>query len=137
MDEKVRTFSKVYYILNINLFRNKAAGVFLFAFAYTLSIPVCIPASIFIIFGAFIFGRVFGFALGFCIFCVVDYFCMQVGTLVAFWNSRYLFKTCVQSCIESRPKLKATSMALSYNAKKMVALLRICSITPYYIFNYV
>lgn len=116
--------------------KNKALGVFLFAIAYTISMPIWIPATLFILFGGYIFGRVFGFLAGFFIFVLVDYVCMEIGWLLAFWNARYLFKNWVQSCIEQRPKLKATSMALSYNAKKMVALLRIWAITPYYIFNY-
>uniref|UniRef100_A0A7S3J0W2 VTT domain-containing protein n=1 Tax=Euplotes harpa TaxID=151035 RepID=A0A7S3J0W2_9SPIT len=60
---------------------------------------------------------------------------MQVGSLLAFWNGRYLFSSCVQTCIESRPKMKAISQALSFNAKKLVALMRICAITPYFILN--
>lgn len=52
---------------------NKVLGVFLYWLIYTISMPLCIPATIFIIFGAYIFGRVFGFLAGFFIFGILDY----------------------------------------------------------------
>ncbi|CAI2366749.1 unnamed protein product [Moneuplotes crassus] len=112
-------------------------AILLYMLAYIGTRPICIPATLFILFGAYIFGEAFGFLAGFFIFVVVDYISLLVGTSLAFLNGRYLFKNCVQSMIKKRKKLMALSEALSHNAKKLVFLLRICSLTPYYIFNYV
>lgn len=117
--------------------KNPVAAILLFMLAYIITTPVCIPATIFILFGAYIFGNAFGFVAGFLMFIVVDYICLFLGCYLAFLNGRYLFKNCVQSCVKSRPKLFALNQALSHNAKKLVFLLRLCALTPYYIFNYV
>lgn len=116
---------------------NPVPAVFMYMFVYIITRPIWIPATIFILFGAYIFGEAFGFLGGFFLFVFVDYISLLVGTFLAFLNGRYLFKNCVQNMIQKRRKLMALSEALSHNAKKLVFLLRLCSLTPYYIFNYV
>ena len=116
---------------------NPALAIFLFMLAYIIWMPFCIPPTIFILFGAYIFGNAFGLAIGFVVFVFVDYVCLMVGTYLAFLNGRYLFRNWIQTCISTKPKLLALSEALSHNAKKLVFLLRLCALTPYYIFNYV
>lgn len=115
--------------------RNPFLGTMIFSTVYILTIAASIPASIFLLWGAFIFGKVFGFERGFLIFCWVDYLSMQIGSLLAFWSARYLFKSCVKGWIDGNINLYSISQALSLNAKKIVILLRICSITPYFILN--
>ena len=68
---------------------NSLLGVLIFFMIYTLTIAASIPSTIFLLWGAFIFGKVFGFENGFLIFCLVDYFSLQVGSLLAFWSARY------------------------------------------------
>lgn len=109
----------------------------LYMLFFAFLIPFCIPDTVFILFGAYIFGNAFGFLPGFFIFVFVDYICQMTGAFLAFLNGRYLFRRCIQNCIKTRPKVLALSEALSHNAKKLVALLRICTLNPYYIFNYV
>lgn len=51
--------------------------------------------------------------------------------------ARYLLKSCVKSYTSDKPKLLALGIALSKNAKKLVALMRMCALTPYVVFNIV
>jgi uncharacterized membrane protein YdjX (TVP38/TMEM64 family) len=43
-------------------------AVLVFMIAYIVSAPFCIPATVFILFGAYMFGNAFGFIAGFLIF---------------------------------------------------------------------
>ena len=114
---------------------NKALAIFIFTIAYIIGMGIFITETLFIFSGAYIFGKVFGFGAGFGIFVCIDYFCNQVGWLVAFFNARYFFRSCIQGWIKNNRKLTAVSQALSINAKKLVALMRICSMTPYWVLN--
>ena len=67
---------------------------------------------------------------------ILDYCATILGSLLSFWNSRYLFRDCVQNLINNKPKLRAFSLALSKNSIKLVALLRISHLMPYHILNY-
>ena len=95
-----------------------------------------LPGLWFSVFGSFMFTKLFGTWVGALTFFLLDYFCIMVGCQLAFWNGRYLFRKCVNRSIEGKPKLMAVQNALSYNSKKMVALSRLCYVTPYSVLNY-
>ena len=112
-------------------------ATFAFMSVYILTRPFWIPATVFILFGAYIYGNAFGLAVGFIVFSLIDFVCLMVGTYLSFLNGRYLFRSCIQTYTQTKLKLQALNEALSHNAKKLVFLLRLCSLTPYYVFNYV
>ena len=114
---------------------NQVAAYFIIITTYTIGIVLWIPGAIFLIFGSFIWGRVYGQLIGASIYMFIDFFWNLVGQALAFLNSRYLFKSCVQRWIQNKPKILALSLALSNNAKKLVALGRVSWITPYFVFN--
>ena len=114
---------------------NQVAAHFIIVSIYIIGIVVWIPGAIFLIFGSFIWGRVYGQIIGAIIFTFIDFFWNYVGQALAFLNSRYLFKSCVQRWISKKPRLLALSLALSNNTKKLVALGRVSWITPYFVFN--
>lgn len=114
---------------------NKILGSIIFAIIYTLSIPLWVPSQIFMVIGSYLFARMFGSTEGFILFVLLDFVCIQLGSLLGFLNSRYLFRTYTESLVESRPKLKAISSALSGNTIKLVALLRMSPAVPNYFLN--
>jgi len=59
----------------------------------------------------------------------------MAGSVLAFWNSRYLLKNWVQNWIGNKPKFIGLNLALSHNSRKLVALLRLSPGVPYYILN--
>ena len=111
-------------------------AIFVFWVIYACSTPFWIPSTFFIIFGTYTYSQRFGLLLGFIIFTVIDFVWIMIGVVLAFLNGRYLFRKWVQRWIESKPKLKALSLALTHNAKKLVFLLRASNITPYDPLNY-
>jgi uncharacterized membrane protein YdjX (TVP38/TMEM64 family) len=116
---------------------NAVLGILSFVVSFIIAQPFCLPAMWFSILGSFMFSKIFGYLLGMLIFSFVDYSCMILGSQLAFWNGRYLFKTCVVRALEGKPRLTALQDALSNNSKKLVALTRLCYATPYWLFNYV
>ncbi|CAI2374213.1 unnamed protein product [Moneuplotes crassus] len=121
----------------ISYMRNhKFYCILIYGAAYIVLTPLCVPLLLIMTFGAYSFTQIYGYWLGFLIFVLLDYFCTIVGSLISFWNSRYLFRNCVQGMIQSKPKLRAFSLALSNNSIKMVALLRISHAMPYHLLNY-
>jgi uncharacterized membrane protein YdjX (TVP38/TMEM64 family) len=114
---------------------NKALATISYIIAYITGIVLWIPGAIFMVFGAFIWGRVYGQYVGFSIFVFIDLFCHVIGQFLAFLNARYLFKNWVQKSLLKKPRLRCISKAISENGKKMIALWRSSWLVPYFIFN--
>ena len=112
-------------------------GVLIYFVIMTLMISSSVPSAIPQIFGSYVFVQAFGFIKGFWIFVFLDYFAMLIGWIPPFYASRYLMKSWVNSYISDKTKLLALSRALTKNAKKLVALMRVWTLTPYVVFNIV
>lgn len=59
-------------------------AIVLFMALYIICTPLCIPSTVFVLFGAYIFGNAFGFWTGFLMFVLVDYVCLLIGCQLAF-----------------------------------------------------
>ncbi|CAI2373059.1 unnamed protein product [Moneuplotes crassus] len=103
----------------------------------TLMISASVPSAIPQVSGSYLFVQAFGFLKGLLVMIVVDYFSMLIGCVPPFLFARYLLKSCVKDYTSDKPKMMALGRALSKNAKKLVALMRCCALTPYVVFNIV
>lgn len=116
--------------------KNVFLGVLLYLITYTLAIVILVPASIFTLGGAYVFGQVFGKLFGYFFIIGAAFACDVVGGYFAFLVSRTLFYDFLKPFLNNYKYLRAADKGMQHNGLKMMFLFRMCPLIPYNIFNY-
>lgn len=118
--------------------QNPVAGFFSYSLIFIVWIPLLLPASLLSIVGGFIFTRNFGTIKGFFLCYLAICLTHPLGALVAFYMSKYLLKSFIQTNILNRIRIfQAVDRAIKLQGLKCMILIKIQPVIPWLALNWV
>ena len=113
-------------------------GYLIYFGVYVLSIPLLVPASLFVLAGALSFTQALGFTTAVLVTIPISFLGALLGCIAAFLLGRLCCQGCARKCLIERFKLiRALNQIFITNGIKLVALTRLSAVVPFGGSNYV
>jgi uncharacterized membrane protein YdjX (TVP38/TMEM64 family) len=101
-----------------------------------IAIPCLIPSAVFAIGAGFVFGSIFGQWIGWIVAAGTTFVGIYAGSALAFILGRFLLRDFVERLDQRSETWKCIDLVVAKNGIKLVALTKLCILTPWNVFNY-
>lgn len=113
-------------------------GYLIYFAVYVLSIPLLVPALLFVLAASLSFTQALGFSTAVLITIPLSYIGALLGCIAAFLLGRLCCQNCARQCLIERYKvIRALDSIFVSHGIKLVALIRLSAIVPFSGSNYV
>jgi uncharacterized membrane protein YdjX (TVP38/TMEM64 family) len=101
-----------------------------------IAIPCFIPSAIFALGSGYVFGSIYGQWIGWLIASGTTFAGVYAGSLLAFAIGRWMLRGFVERLDLRSETWKCIDIVVARKGSKLVALTKLCALTPWNVFNY-